>query len=207
VVAKLCDAQRTKKNHAVGEDAPRAERQEQLHVLQPGDQHRRSGTGAPAFGYNVHARAEFPEAVEREAPEVFGVFVKGMTEGRYEVQVAVRHQHATDLLHHAGRIAHMFQHGMALDESKLGITKRQLFRVGGDIHSGNGEEVEVHETIDFAASAAYIEIPPAEWKIFRLGGIHDERRGRLQQTADTIRQAPDFRLRYRLSREPSTWPC
>src|SRR5262249_28807016 len=48
-------------------------------------------------------------------------------------------------------------------------------------------QIEIHVSIDGRPCAAQIQVPAAERKILRLGGIHDERRGRV----DGARQPVD----------------
>ena len=163
--------------------APPAPGQQALDVFDADHQQRRRGAGAPAFGDHFEIAGELFQAVEGEAAIVLGIFVERVAEGRHQMQVAAGGEHAAEFAGDADGVAHMFQNRVAFHALEDGVAERQLLRIGGDIDTGHGEEVEIDVAGDGAAGAADVEIPAAQREIDGLARVHDERRGGLQRAA------------------------
>jgi len=71
----------------------------------------------------------------------------------------------------------MFQNSIALHPLKLARSERKPLGVRHNVHSGQGEQIQVDISPDFIAAAADIEIPPPQREIRRLVRVLDERLG------------------------------
>ena len=97
------------------------------------------------------------------------------------MRVAPGREHPIDFVHDFHWIANMFQNRITLYAYKGAGRKRQLLRVGGDIHSGQSVEVKIDIAFDNAAGVSDVQIPATEREIPRLSWICYERCGWLEQ--------------------------
>ncbi len=97
---------------AVRHDAPGAEWEQQFHVFDEERQERGGGSGAPAFGDYLErrprTRRQILQPVQRDAPVIARVLVKGMAERRDQVNVAAGRGDADDFAEHRAGIGDVF---------------------------------------------------------------------------------------------------
>ena len=179
---------------AVRHDAPGAEREQQFHVFNEEHQESGGGSGAPAFGdyleRRLRTRRKILQPVQREAPVIARILVKGMAERRDQVNVAAGRGDADDFAEHRAGIGDVFQHRIAFHAREDAGGKRQVFGIGGHVHAGDGQQVEIDVAVNGAAGSADVEIPAPERKIRGLGGIQEDGQGRLEQAAQAGQPAP-----------------
>ena len=175
---------------SVRDSPPRPPGKPQLDVLDDKDQKGRRGAGAPTFGNHFHPAGHQLQPIRREPAIVPGILMKRVTEGSHQMSVAAGGENALDLPHDALGVADMFENRVALDALKQAVRKRQALRIGGHIHAGHGEQVQVHVAFHHASGAADIEIPAPQRKVFRLGRVHHQRRRRFEEPAQTVAPMP-----------------
>ena len=95
----------------------------------PEHQQGRCWTSSPTLRHDFQVSSQFFQAVEREAAVVLRVLVKRVAERCHEVRVPSGHEHSPDLAYHLPRIAHVLQHGVALNPLKHVIAERQALRL------------------------------------------------------------------------------
>lgn len=162
----------------VCEGAPGTPGEEEFGEFEDGYEEGGGGAGAPSFGDDFEVAGEEFEAVEGEAAVVLRILVEGVAEGGDEVGVAAGSEDAGDFGGDGVGIADVFEDGITFDAGEQVGGEGELFGVGGDVHTGDGEEIEVDVTVDTLAGAADVEVPAAEGEILRLVGIEDEGGGR-----------------------------
>ena len=97
------------------------------------------------------------------------------------MRVSTRSKHALDLPHDARRVTNMLQDRIALHSLKQVRRKGQQLRISRDIDSGHRKQIQVDVSINSPACAPDVQVPTAEWKVVRLGGIPHKGRRWLQK--------------------------
>lgn len=165
---------------------PDAPGKKQLHVFDHEHQQCRGGACPPPLGDNLKRSRQFLQTIQREPPVILRVFMKRVTERRYQMNVTAGGKHPPDLAHYAYRITNVFEHRIAFHALKDVRREGQVLGIRRNVNPGHSKQIEVHAAVDCPAGAADIEIPAAQGKIGGFGRIHNERRRWLDEPNDAV---------------------
>ncbi len=100
--------------------------------------------------------------------------MKGMTKGRYKVNVSTWRQNAADFAQNPFGITDVFQNRITFHPLKSIRREWQLLRIRNHVDTGNRKQVDVDVALNRTARTTDIQVPPAKGEVRGLGWIHHE---------------------------------
>jgi hypothetical protein len=90
-----------------------------------------------------------------------GLFVEGMAKRGDEVEVAAGLENALHFGHDSLGILNVLENGVAFHALERAVEKRETLRVGGNVYSGDSDDVQIDVAFDGATGSADVQIPAA----------------------------------------------